>query len=185
LVAPADRVCDPEPVLVFEELTEGVPVRVRAIVPVFLLVKLKLGDADIDFVPRPLAVIVGLLDDVLDPASDRVKDGLELLVLLTIPVTVDVLDEVPVFVPVLLEVSVFVPTKLIVARGDADEDFDTVAVFVEVIVFVCDLVLVDDGVISRVGGEDLVVVVIFVEVFDMVAVVEGKIPNSRTIESML
>ena len=184
-MGPADRVCDPEPVLVFEELTEGVPVRVRAIVPVFLLVKLKLGEADIDFVPRPLAVIVGLLELVLDPASDRVKDGLELLVLLTILVTVDVLDEVPVLVPVLLEVSVFVPAKLTVVRGDADDDFDTVIVFVEVIVLVCDLVLVEDGVISRVGGDDLLVVVVFVEVFDMVAVVEGRIPNSRIAGSML
>ena len=62
---------------------------------------------------------------------------------------------------------------------------DIVALFVEVMVFVCDLVLVDEGVISRVGGDDLLVVVVFVEVFDMVAVVEGKIPNSRIAGSML
>ncbi len=171
--------------LVFEELTEAVPVRVRTIVPVCLLVIVKLGDADIDFVPRPLAVIVGLLEPVLVPGDERVNVGLELLVLLKMPVTVAVFEEVPVLVAVLLDVSVFVPGKLIVDRGDADEDLDTVIVFVEVMVFVCDLVLVDDFVISRVGGDDLVVVVVFVEVFDMVAVVEGKIPNSRIAGSML
>jgi len=36
-----------------------------------------------------------------------------------------------------------------------------------------------------VGGDDLLVVVVFVEVFDMVAVVDGIIPNSRTAGSML
>jgi len=127
---------------------DAVPVRVRTTEPVCLLVKLKLGDADIDFDPLPLAVFVGLLDGVFEPGGDRVKDGLELLVLLTMPVTVAVLEDVPVFVDVLLEVSVFVPGKLIVDWGDADDDLDTVALFVEVIVFVCDLVLVDDGVIS-------------------------------------
>lgn len=167
------RVCDVDPVEVFEAAGLLVDVMVVLIVFVRLDVILNEGDEDDVFDTGAEREPDGEAVGVFVPAVDRVYDGVALDVFDVIPVTVDVLliyDDAE-FMEV--DDDVFEEVELWVVCGDEDDDLLLVAVLVDVFVKPAVNVVVVEGDIGLVGRPDLVEVEVRVDVFDEVGVGVG------------
>jgi hypothetical protein len=167
------RVCDVDPVEVFEAAGLLVDVMVVLIVFVRLDVMLNEGE-DVD---------------VFDTGAEREPDGEAVVVFDTgeervyVGVALEVFERIPEVVVVLLicddteyndvDDDVFEEVELWVVCGDDDDDLLLVAVFVDVFVKPAVNVVVVEGDIGLVGRPDLVDVEVRVDVFDEVGVGVG------------
>jgi len=167
------RVCDVDPVEVFEAAGLLVDVMVVLIVFVRRDVILNEGDADDVFDTGAEREPDGDAVGVFVPAVDRVYEGVALDVFDLMPVSVDVLliyDDTE-FIEV--DDDVFEEVELWVVRGDEDDDLLLVTVLVDVLLKPAVNVVVVDGDIGLVERPDLVDVDVRVDVFDEVGVGVG------------
>jgi len=163
-----DLLTELDPVPVFVEVIDGVPVNVNF--KDFVLIEVAEMEAELEDVFEGCVdlLYVGELEGVFEIGAERVLVGLAEFVLDIRPDALLVLETVVVLVAVLLEVRVLVLAEETVIPGEDEDDFETVAHLVEVWVPVWVLVEVGLGVNWLVGYEDLVPVVVLVEVLEEV-----------------
>jgi hypothetical protein len=157
-----------DPVEVFEDVIDCVPVTDTRDVPVALVVFVKDGDAEDVFDGASVLDSEAVAVFVLEGCAVLLEHGLELDVF-------DVVIELlAVFVPAVERVDV---VELVIVLDDVtelvlrdveEEDLDVVPERVDVIEAVTVLVLVVEIVLGKVGLEDREEVVVFVEVLDCV-----------------